>query len=225
MRTTVTIDDNLLLLAKERAAQQGKTLGDLVETSLHFYLAMPKPVAGPPLPVFEGGTGLAPGIDPASNASLFDAADGCRPARQRMKVLDANVVLALYRPDHPHHASASRWWQGSTGSGEPFTVPDLVWVAFCRLVTNPRVMPVPASFEQAWAFHRAVREQGGYASYAAHPHTLMEFARLCSEVGARANLVTDAYTAAIASTLGASVVTFDRDFRKFDGVRVEELTG
>ncbi len=76
MRTTVTIDDNLLLLAKERAAEQGKTLGDLVEMSLHYYLAMPKPVVGPPLPVFEGDTGFAPGVDPTSNASMLDAADG-----------------------------------------------------------------------------------------------------------------------------------------------------
>ena len=76
MRTTVTIDDNLLLLAKERARERGKTLGDLVEDSLHFYLAMPKPTAGPPLPVFEGGTGFTPGIDPNSNASLYAAADG-----------------------------------------------------------------------------------------------------------------------------------------------------
>jgi hypothetical protein len=79
MRTTVTIDDNLLLLAKERAAEQGKTLGDLLETSLHFYLAMPKPTPGPPLPVFEGDTGFAPGVDPTSNVSMLDAADGDDP--------------------------------------------------------------------------------------------------------------------------------------------------
>jgi predicted nucleic acid-binding protein len=34
--------------------------------------------------------------------------------------------------------------------------------------------------------------------------------------------VTDAYIAASAVTLGAGVVTFDRDFRKFDGVRILE---
>jgi hypothetical protein len=76
MRTTVTIDDNLLVLAKERAREQGKTLGDLVEDSLHYYLAMPKPAAGPPLPVFRGGGGFVPGVDPMSNRSLYEAADG-----------------------------------------------------------------------------------------------------------------------------------------------------
>lgn len=78
MRTTVTIDDNLLLLAKERATERGKTLGEVVEDALHFYLAMPKPdpEVAPRLPVFQGGGGFLPGIDPTSNASMLDAADG-----------------------------------------------------------------------------------------------------------------------------------------------------
>jgi hypothetical protein len=79
VRTTVTIDDNLLRLAKERAGERGKTLGDLVEDALHFYLALPKPTPGPPLPVFQGGTGFAPGIDPTSNVSMLDAADAGDP--------------------------------------------------------------------------------------------------------------------------------------------------
>jgi len=81
MRTTVTIDDNLLVLAKQRASERGKTLGDLVEDALHYYLAMPKPggKAAPPLPVFQGGGGFLPGIDPTSNVSMLDAADADDP--------------------------------------------------------------------------------------------------------------------------------------------------
>ena len=41
---------------------------------------------------------------------------------------------------------------------------------------------------------------------------------------ASANLVTDAYIAAAAIALGATVVTFDRDFRRFDGLSVLELS-
>jgi Ribbon-helix-helix protein, copG family len=76
VRTTVTIDDHLLERAKERARERGLTLGDVVEASLLRYLALPAPSPGPPLPVFQGGGGLLPGIDPSSNASMFDAADG-----------------------------------------------------------------------------------------------------------------------------------------------------
>lgn len=41
-----------------------------------------------------------------------------------------------------------------------------------------------------------------------------------SDAGIRASL---AFIAACASAIGATVVTFDRDFRKFDGLRVLEL--
>ena len=43
------------------------------------------------------------------------------------------------------------------------------------------------------------------------------------DAGASADLVTDAYIAAAAISLGATVVTFDRDFRRFDGLSVLEL--
>jgi len=74
MRTTVAIDDHLLERAKERAQRQGVTLGELLEQSLRTLLARsPETTYGPPLPVFHGESGFAPGIDPTSNASLYEA--------------------------------------------------------------------------------------------------------------------------------------------------------
>lgn len=140
-----------------------------------------------------------------------------------MNVLDANVLLALYRTDHPHHGTASAWWQESVSVGEPFTVPDLMWVAFTRIATNPRIFPVPATFGQAWNFVLATTQQGTYLRFASDIDLLHEFARIGAQARVTANLVTDAYLAANASALGATVVTFDRDFRRFDGVRVTEL--
>lgn len=75
MRTTVTIDDALLERVKQRALEQGKTLGDIFEASLVRYLALPQPPQRRPLPVFQGGGGVHPGIDETSNASMFAAAD------------------------------------------------------------------------------------------------------------------------------------------------------
>lgn len=142
-----------------------------------------------------------------------------------MNVLDVNVLIALYRAEHPHHETARSWWDDSCGAGEPFAVPDLVWVAFARIVTNSRALAVPATFEQAWSFADAVMAQPTYLIFSAEPRTLAGFARLCQEVGATGNLITDAYIAASSAAYGATLVTFDRDFRKFDGLRVNELAG
>lgn len=140
-----------------------------------------------------------------------------------MNVPDVNVLVALYRGDHPHHVAASAWWAESTEAGEPFTIPDLVWVAFARIVTNHRAVIVPATFEQAWAFAAAATAQPTYLTFAPEPRTLQEFSRLSQDARATGNLLTDAYIAATASVYGATLVTFDRDFRKFDGLRVREL--
>lgn len=77
MRTTVNIHDGLLETVKARAVEQGMTLGDVFEVALQRYLLVPDDVVEDAvelsLPVFRGGTGLVPGIDPTSNASLYGA--------------------------------------------------------------------------------------------------------------------------------------------------------
>lgn len=76
MRTTVTIDDELLALAKRRASERGETLGSFVEEALRRELAAV--TAERPrvtLPVFQGDTGPRPGIDLTSNAAILEAMD------------------------------------------------------------------------------------------------------------------------------------------------------
>lgn len=76
MRTTVAIDDQLLLTAKDRARSLGLTLGEYVERALQRAAADDAdPASGPPLPVFRGGTGSRPGIDVDSNRALAEFLD------------------------------------------------------------------------------------------------------------------------------------------------------
>lgn len=138
-------------------------------------------------------------------------------------VLDTNVVVALFRPEHAHHEVARRWWLKTMAAGESFTVPDLVWAGVTRLLTNSRVFDVPATFEEAWRFAEAMMMQPSYLRAQLGSRVLDEFADLGLETKARGDLLTDAYIAACAAAYGGTVVTFDRDFRKFDGLRVLEL--
>lgn len=140
-----------------------------------------------------------------------------------MNVLDVNVLVALYRPDHLHHVPATEWWQASSGSGEPFTVADLVWVGFVRVVTNRRIFEEAATFDAAWQFVAAMRGAPTYRRPGVDAGAMEQFARLGREVGASGTIVADTYIAATAAAYGGTVVTFDRDFRKFDGLRVKEL--
>ena len=140
-----------------------------------------------------------------------------------MNVLDTNVVIALFRADHPHHEPAWAWFREALADGEPFTVPDIVWVALTRVATSRRVFADPAPFATTWDFVDSMRQQPTYLAFMGTPRTLHEYERLATAARATGTLLTDVYIAATARSLGGTVVTFDRDFRKFDGVRVKEL--
>ena len=78
MRTTVDLPDELLRQARERAAREGTTLTALLADGLRLRLGSdgrPGRVRRRRLPVSRLGGGLQPWVDPASNASLLDAAD------------------------------------------------------------------------------------------------------------------------------------------------------
>ena len=78
MRTTVDLPDELLDDARRRAADEGTTLTALLADGLRLRLARRSVAAAQlrPLPRSRNEGGMQPWIDPASNASLLDAADG-----------------------------------------------------------------------------------------------------------------------------------------------------
>ena len=80
MRTTVAIDDHLLIAAKARARARGVTLGRLIEEGLRLEAARGTHVAArPTIPVFDGGAGARPGIDLTSNRSMLEVLDEGAP--------------------------------------------------------------------------------------------------------------------------------------------------
>ena len=78
MRTTLNLNDDLVATAKAAAARERTTLTRLIEEGLRLRLRPPASPAGsapPALPVYDGEGGVAPGVDPLRNRSLYDAAD------------------------------------------------------------------------------------------------------------------------------------------------------
>ena len=73
MRTTIRLDDHLLLRAKRAAVERGTTLTALIEDALRRVLVSDVQPRRPPesLPTFRGD-GLQPGVDLDDTASLLD---------------------------------------------------------------------------------------------------------------------------------------------------------
>jgi hypothetical protein len=90
---------------------------------------------------------------------------------------------------------------------------------FLRVVTNPRVFAQPTSIEDALVFVEAVLDAP--ASVVPSPSARQSgiFFEVCRKVGAKGNVVPDAWLAATAIDLDATLVTADRGFARFPGLR------
>jgi hypothetical protein len=78
MKTTLDIDDELLVKAKAVSARERKSLTSLIEEGLRLRIRgsrEPKRSSRVTLAIFRGKGGLVRGVDPLSNRSLQDAAD------------------------------------------------------------------------------------------------------------------------------------------------------
>jgi len=79
MRTTVRLDDALLIRAKQEARRRGETLTSLMERGLRLAIAggrRPKQPSRRPLPVSKATGGVRPGINLDNTAELLDKLDG-----------------------------------------------------------------------------------------------------------------------------------------------------
>ena len=78
VKTTLDIDDELLVRAKATSARERKSLTALIEEGLRLRLRRSRPrgrKATQQIPIFTGKGGLVAGVDPLSNRSVLDAAD------------------------------------------------------------------------------------------------------------------------------------------------------
>ncbi|MDX1519993.1 MAG: type II toxin-antitoxin system VapB family antitoxin [Anaerolineae bacterium] len=77
MRTTIRINDQLLVEVKQLAAQTGQTLTAIIEESLRQMLARQKQLTErPPIQLITvSGNGPLPGIDLDDSATLLDLMD------------------------------------------------------------------------------------------------------------------------------------------------------
>lgn len=137
------------------------------------------------------------------------------------QILDVNVVFAAHVSGHPSHPVVRPWLDGVLSSGQRFTVTSGVAASVVRLVTNDRFVQPAESPAQAFAYLQALRGQPGHVPLEPGSRHLEIFERLSTEYDATGDLVPDAYLAALAIEHGATLVSLDRDFARFEGLRWE----
>lgn len=135
--------------------------------------------------------------------------------------LDANLLLHAANRDSRHHASAESTLRALIEEDE---VTYLFWpviLAFVRIATHPGVFRQPLAYEQAVANVEQLLRSPTVRSPSESVNFWRSMRSAADRVNPRGNLWTDAHIVALMKEHGVrTIITNDRDFRKFDGIRV-----
>jgi len=137
-----------------------------------------------------------------------------------MRLVDANVLLYAANRDAPTHERARAWLDEALGDSEPVGFAWTVLLAFVRLSTHPGVFPRALRASDATSVVEEWLSQPPAVVVEPTARHLGLLRGLLGETGSAANLVNDAHLAALAFEHGAEVVSFDRDFQRFAGLRL-----
>jgi toxin-antitoxin system PIN domain toxin len=132
---------------------------------------------------------------------------------------DVNVLVCAHREDAPQHALCLQWLEAVVNGNESYALSGLVLSGFLRVVTHPKVFTRPSPLADALEFTEQLRSRPNCIPVAPARRHWEIFRGLCTDAGAKGNLVSDAYLAAMAIEAGCEWVTTDRDFSRFKGLR------
>jgi toxin-antitoxin system PIN domain toxin len=136
----------------------------------------------------------------------------------RVLLPDVNVLLAGFRVDHVYHRPARAFLERARSGTEVLGLSDFALASAVRLATNPRIFEDPDSAAAILDYLDAVLEPPGQLIRAGATHW-PRFTELCRRLHLRGNLIPDAYLAALALEQAAELVTFDRGFGRYPGLR------
>jgi toxin-antitoxin system PIN domain toxin len=132
-----------------------------------------------------------------------------------VKLIDLNVLLYVINRDVPQHAQVHAWWKQALADEDLLGLSWSVILGFLRLSTNSKVFTSPLSIDAAiqcvdeWLTHPRIQIV----------HELPEhwtiFRSLLNATGAAGNLTSDVHLAALSLSHHATLVTCDRDFKRF----------
>ncbi|MDA8027268.1 MAG: PIN domain-containing protein [Actinomycetota bacterium] len=130
-------------------------------------------------------------------------------------LVDANVLIYAVDERSRAHSAARNWLEEVLNGSRRVGLPWQSLLAFVRIVTHPRALPVPLTPAEAWSF--VADWLDAPAAWVPQPGRGYSdiLARLVIDLDLRGNLVSDAALAALAIEHGLAVVSADSDFARF----------
>ena len=138
-----------------------------------------------------------------------------------MIAVDTNVLIYAHRLETEFHAAATVELVRLAEGTEPWALPVFCLTEFLRVVTHRRVFNPPSTISQAMDFIDGI--VAAPTCHVALPGAefLRHLETTVRRADARGNLMFDAQIAALCREHGiAEILTNDRDFERFDELRV-----
>ena len=141
-----------------------------------------------------------------------------------MKLLDANILLYAYDTSSKQHVACRQWLDSAFNAAESEALPWQTLLAFVRIATNPHAVRQPLQGQEACAIVSSWLERPNVVVIGAGDRFWEIFKAQVSEAQVSGPLVTDLALAALAMEHGATLCSTDKDFRRFQGLKLLDPT-
>jgi hypothetical protein len=136
-----------------------------------------------------------------------------------MTLPDVNVLLYAVNSRCDQHAAAKAWLDAAVRGSTTVGLAWLCLVGFLRLSTKPGLFPRPLTVRDAGAVISGWLAMPTVTVVHPGPRHVQLLTEMLDATGTGGNLANDAHLAALAIEHRGSVVSFDRDFARFPGLR------
>ncbi len=138
---------------------------------------------------------------------------------------DVNVLVYAHHEESANHDAYRGWWEEVVNGPGGFGMADVVLSGFMRVTTHARVFETPLRTDVALDALGAIRSRPTCVPISSTPRHWPIFNELCGVTGATGNAVPDAYLAALAMASGGELITADRGFHRYPGLRYRHPLG
>ncbi|MHB8513694.1 MAG: TA system VapC family ribonuclease toxin [Actinomycetota bacterium] len=137
-----------------------------------------------------------------------------------MIIPDVNVLVYAHQRMSRHFRQFSKLLIDVLDGPSVVGIPDIVVAGFARVVTNPRLNRSSQPLSHALIACRILIEHHNTVRVSPSPRAWHIFEDLSTRANIRGTHLSDAYLAAVTIDAGAELLTADRGFKRFAGLRV-----
>jgi len=136
-----------------------------------------------------------------------------------MILLDVNILIHAHLESSSSHKECLLFLRGLLQGSEIFGTTDAVFASFIRISTHPRLFHNPGRLDRALKFAETLRNNEKFVLMKEGNRHWDVFVKLCREINAKSNDISDVYLASVAIESGCELVTLDNGFRRFSGLK------